>query len=132
VSRERRGEPDEAGLEARDRRRRVVDDPVPHRFEDVELVRTAADEQDSGEDRDAPRRVGLDPVFEEELVVTTRTVLKERVIVRKRVVETSSASSPTSVRSGSRSRPTTASSSRTEKRTGRPEPPRRPLDLEPV
>jgi len=63
------------------------DELVPHRFEDVELVRAAADEQDSGEIETLPDGSVSIPVFEEELVVTTRTVLKERVIVRKRVVE---------------------------------------------
>jgi uncharacterized protein (TIGR02271 family) len=63
------------------------DELVPHRFEDVELVRATAGEEDSGEIETLPDGSVSIPVFEEELVVTTRTVLKERVIVRKRVVE---------------------------------------------
>ena len=63
------------------------DELVPHRFEDVELVRATAGEEDSGEIETLPDGSVSIPVFEEELVVTTRTVLKERVIVRKRIVE---------------------------------------------
>ena len=63
------------------------DEVVPHRVEDVRLERVAAGEEDSGEIETLPDGSISIPVFEEELVVTTRTVLRERVIVRKETVE---------------------------------------------
>jgi uncharacterized protein (TIGR02271 family) len=65
------------------------DEVVPHQVEDVELERVAAEQEDSGEIETLPDGSISIPVFEEELVVTTRTVLRERVIVRKRTVEES-------------------------------------------
>lgn len=64
-----------------------VDEVASHRVEDVELERVAAADEDSGEIETLPDGSISIPVFEEELVVTTRTVLRERVIVRKRTVE---------------------------------------------
>ena len=63
------------------------DELVSHRVEDVGLERVPAGQEDSGEIETLPDGSISIPVFEEELVVTTRTVLRERVIVRKQTVE---------------------------------------------
>ncbi len=80
-------EPKELGaLRARKRvETRKVSEPVPRQiehFDDVERV--AADEQDSGEVETLPDGSISIPVLEEELVVTKRTVVRERIVVRKR------------------------------------------------
>ena len=63
------------------------DELLPRRRQDVELERVAAAQDDSGEIETLPDGSISIPLFEEELVVTTRTVLKERVIVRKHLVD---------------------------------------------
>ena len=54
--------------------------------EDADVERVAVGEGDSGEIEELPDGSVSIPVFEEELVVTKRRVLRERIIVRKRVV----------------------------------------------
>ena len=56
-------------------------------LEDVEHERVPAGEGDSGEIEVLPDGSVSIPLFEEELVVTRRTVLRERVIVRKQLVD---------------------------------------------
>ena len=64
-----------------------VEETVPREVEDLEeVVRTAPNEQDSGEVETLPDGSVSIPILEEELVVTKRTVVRERVIVRKRTV----------------------------------------------
>lgn len=63
------------------------DDLVQRQREDVELEHVAPGEDDSGQIETLPDGSISIPVFEEELVVTTRTVLRERVIVRKVTVD---------------------------------------------
>ena len=71
-------------------RRRVDAIPVrteiPTRRDDVALERVPAAEGDSGRIETLPDGSISIPIYEEELVVTRRAVLKERVIVRKDVV----------------------------------------------
>ena len=55
----------------------------PRRREELEQERVQADENDSGEIKTLPDGSISIPLYEEELVVTRRTVLRERVIVRK-------------------------------------------------
>ncbi len=61
---------------------RQVDRDVEH----VDTERVAAGEGDSGVVETLPDGSVSIPVFEEELVITKRRVLRERIIVRKRVV----------------------------------------------
>ena len=63
------------------------DELVPRQREDVGLERVATAQDDSGEIETLPDGSISIPVFEEELVVTTRTVLRERVIVRKHMLD---------------------------------------------
>jgi uncharacterized protein (TIGR02271 family) len=71
-------------------RRETVSELASERFsrrvEDVEHERVPAGEGDSGEIEVLPDGSVSIPLFEEELVVTRRTVLRERVIVRKQLV----------------------------------------------
>ena len=63
---------------------RHVEEVVPRRSERfVDLERAEPDEQDSGEIETLPDGSVSIPVLEEELVVTKRTVVRERIIVRK-------------------------------------------------
>ena len=59
---------------------------VPRDFEEAELERAPAAENDSGRIETLPDGSVSIPIFEEELVVTKRTVVRERVIIRKRTV----------------------------------------------
>ena len=63
-----------------------MDDRAPREVEQVELEQAALAESDSGEIETLPDGSISIPVFEEELVVSRRPVLRERVIVRKRRV----------------------------------------------
>ena len=63
-----------------------VDERAPREVEQVELERAALAASDSGEIETLPDGSISIPVFEEELVVSRRPVLRERVIVRKRRV----------------------------------------------
>jgi uncharacterized protein (TIGR02271 family) len=59
---------------------------VPYETEDVRLERIPAADGDSGTIETLPDGSISIPLFEEELVVTRRSVLRERVIVRKETV----------------------------------------------
>jgi uncharacterized protein (TIGR02271 family) len=63
--------------------RERVGDVYPRRREDVVEERVPAGPDDSGKIETLPDGSISIPLFEEELVVTRRTVLRERVIVRK-------------------------------------------------
>jgi uncharacterized protein (TIGR02271 family) len=63
-----------------------VSERFPRQLEDVEHERVPVGEGDSGEIEVLPDGSVSIPLFEEELVVTRRTVLRERVIVRKQLV----------------------------------------------
>lgn len=63
-----------------------VREQYPRSHEEVALERVAAGENDSGKIETLPDGSISIPLFEEELVVTTRTVLRERVIIRKDTV----------------------------------------------
>ena len=63
-----------------------VSERFPRQLEDVEHERVPVGEDDSGEIEVLPDGSVSIPLFEEELVVTRRTVLRERVIVRKQLV----------------------------------------------
>ena len=80
-------EPKELGA-VRARKRvetRNVNEVVPRRIEHFdEVERVAPDEQDSGEVETLPDGAISIPILEEELVVTKRTVVRERIVVRKR------------------------------------------------
>lgn len=73
--------------------RRVVDrervsDQYPRQHEELAYARVPVDENDSGEIETLPDGSVSIPLFEEELEVVARTVLRERVIIRKeRVTE---------------------------------------------
>jgi len=73
--------------------RRVVDrehvsDDYPREHDELAYERVPAGENDSGQIEMLPDGSISIPLFEEELEVVTRTVLRERVIVRKeRVTE---------------------------------------------
>jgi uncharacterized protein (TIGR02271 family) len=58
----------------------------PRDVEEVELRRAPVGEEDSGQVETLPDGSISIPVFEEELVVTKRRVLRERVLVRKRTI----------------------------------------------
>jgi uncharacterized protein (TIGR02271 family) len=60
-----------------------VDQDVPREVEDVELERRPVEEGDSGKiERLADGAISI-PVYEEEVVIEKRTVLKERIVLRK-------------------------------------------------
>ena len=64
-----------------------VEETVPREVEDLEeVVRTAPNEQDSGEVETLPDGSVSIPLFEERLVVRKELVVRERVLVRKRTV----------------------------------------------
>ena len=71
-------------------RKRIVTErvrtSVPREVETVELARAPVAENDSGETETLPDGSISIPVYEEEVVVTKRKVLRERVIVRKQTV----------------------------------------------
>lgn len=93
-----RHEEEVAGVETRWRgaghlhvRKRVererVHEDHPREVEEIELRRAPVSEGDSGQVETLPDGSISIPVFEEELVVTKRRVLKERVIVQKVTIE---------------------------------------------
>lgn len=63
------------------------DELVPRQRQDVAVERVEAADDDSGLIETLPDGSISIPLFEEEVVVSTRTVLKERVIVRKHLVD---------------------------------------------
>jgi uncharacterized protein (TIGR02271 family) len=63
-----------------------VSERFPRQLEEVEHERVPVGEGDSGEIEVLPDGSVSIPLFEEELVVTRRTVLRERVIVRKQLI----------------------------------------------
>ncbi len=63
-----------------------VKEDVPREVERVSLERAPVETDDSGKIERLPDGSISIPVFEEELVVERRTVLKERVIIRKEIV----------------------------------------------
>ena len=64
-----------------------VRDVVPVSVEVADIERVPAADDDSGEIETLPDGSISIPMIEEELVVTTRKVVRERVVVRKQVVE---------------------------------------------
>jgi uncharacterized protein (TIGR02271 family) len=70
----------------RDVEQETIRADYPRQRDDVNLERVPADEKDSGKIETLPDGSISVPLFEEELVVTTRTVLRERVIIRKGTV----------------------------------------------
>jgi uncharacterized protein (TIGR02271 family) len=82
----------ELGKEVRDAgsvraRKRVeqeeVSELVPREFEQAEIERVPAAEGDSGEIETLPDGSVSIPLLEEELVVTKRVVVRERIVIRK-------------------------------------------------
>jgi uncharacterized protein (TIGR02271 family) len=63
-----------------------VDEVIPRGVEDVELERVPAGFDDSGKVETLPDGTISIPVYEEQLVITKRIVLKERILIRKQVV----------------------------------------------
>jgi uncharacterized protein (TIGR02271 family) len=63
-----------------------VEELVDREYEDADLERIEASENDSGEVETLPDGSISIPILEEELVITKRTVVRERLIVRKRTV----------------------------------------------
>ncbi len=61
-----------------------VERELPKRVESVEVERVGPDQNDRGKVRTLPDGSVSVPVFEEELVVTRRIVVRERVILRKK------------------------------------------------
>lgn len=62
-----------------------VEQDVPRRVERRSVERLAAAEGDSGEIETLPDGSVSIPVLEEEIVVTKRTVVRERIVVRREV-----------------------------------------------
>ena len=62
---------------------RVVDESVPRFIEYAEAERVNATEEDSGKIEMLPDGSVSIPVLEEQIVVTRRTVVRERIIIRK-------------------------------------------------
>jgi uncharacterized protein (TIGR02271 family) len=62
-----------------------VEQGVPREVERASVERIAAPEGDSGEIETLPDGSVSIPVLEEELVVTKRTIVRERIVVRKEV-----------------------------------------------
>lgn len=62
-----------------------VDETYPREVEEGSVERVPPDEQDSGEVETLPDGSVSIPVFEEELVITKRRIVRERIIVRKNV-----------------------------------------------
>ena len=63
-----------------------VEELVPRRLQTGAVERVAAGDGDSGEIETLPDGSISIPVFEEELLITKRVVVRERVIVRKETV----------------------------------------------
>ena len=64
----------------------AVKELVPVDLDELELERTPVAEGDSGQVETLPDGTISIPLYAEELVITRRTVLKERMLIRKRVV----------------------------------------------
>ena len=62
-----------------------VEQDVPHEVEHGTVERVPATHEDSGEIETLPDGSVSIPVLEEELVITKRTVVRERIVVRKEV-----------------------------------------------
>jgi uncharacterized protein (TIGR02271 family) len=63
-----------------------VDEVIPRAVEDVATERVPAGFDDSGKIETLPDGTISIPVYEEQLVVTKRIVLKERILIRKETV----------------------------------------------
>lgn len=63
-----------------------VAEDVPRRVEHAEVERVPAGEADSGQIETLPDGSVSIPVLEEELVVTKRTVVRERIVIHKELV----------------------------------------------
>ena len=61
-----------------------VEEVVPRQVEDADVERVAPSEGDSGEIETLPDGSVSIPILEEELVISKRSVVRERVVVRKR------------------------------------------------
>ena len=61
-----------------------IEQVVPRDIEEADVERTLPAERDSGKIETLPDGSVSIPIFEEEIVVTKRTVVRERVIIRKR------------------------------------------------
>jgi uncharacterized protein (TIGR02271 family) len=61
-----------------------VQDYIPREVEEADMERTGPNPDDSGEIERLPDGSISIPILEEELVVTKRTVVRERLIIRKR------------------------------------------------
>ena len=60
-----------------------VDDSIPRIIESAETSRAPADPEDSGQIETLADGSLSIPVFEEQVVVTKRTIVRERIIIRK-------------------------------------------------
>jgi uncharacterized protein (TIGR02271 family) len=97
-------------LRARKHARTVkVREKLPVDFEQLVQERVPVAAGDSGEIETLPDGSLSIPLYEEELVVTKRTLLRERVIVRKQIVHGPSGSKRSCAASRSRSMQTTKS-----------------------
>ncbi len=65
--------------------REPVDELVPRELERADVEYAAVGAEDSGEVEMLPDGSVSIPVLEEELVITKRTVVRERIVIRKRV-----------------------------------------------
>lgn len=63
-----------------------VAETVERSYEDAEIERVQAGENDSGEVETLPDGSVSIPILEEELVITKRLVVRERVVIRKRTI----------------------------------------------
>ena len=64
----------------------TVEEVVPRALEQLDLESTPVGERDSGKIETLPDGSISIPIYEEELVVTKRTVLRERIVIRKKTV----------------------------------------------
>ena len=64
----------------------TVEEVVPRELEQLDLESTPVGERDSGKIETLPDGSISIPIYEEELVVTKRTVLRERIVIRKKTV----------------------------------------------
>ncbi len=65
--------------------REQVADLVPREFESAAIKRSRVEGEDSGEIETLPDGSVSVPVFEEELVITKRRIVRERIVIRKSV-----------------------------------------------
>ena len=67
----------------------TVDESLPTASEDLDVEHVGVAEGDTGQVETLPDGGVSIPIFEEQLVVTKRVLLKERVVIRKRISEVS-------------------------------------------